>query len=999
MLHPVPASLKIHHTALYAMDLVDKSSSHTTHYLSPTFRLMSKKLNFESSDLHIQFGSSPGDSSPAISSIRSKLSKNGHTGLEKMSTFKLHGATARNVWSEAFSSSLSSFPLETAVHGDQDRCSYSNLEFEETPSFVSVKGLHHVVGVESGRACLANLVATLALEPNVVNVYLRPHDAVLNDVGKSIVQGKTSSSNVHPYDDVGLDGTGQIVGVGDSGVDDHHCFFENTDGSSVEKSKSTTADSSNTDLTNRKIVQYISYQNGGDITGGHGTHVCGTIVGFDESLSLDDFKGHASGAKIAFYDMSTDGNSIYYQQPLSTKVFQPAYDAGARLHSNSWGSSPNTYDAGCADIDKYHYETDDFLVLFAAGNDGSEGFYSVGTPATSKNSMAIGATRSSADFGDMAYFSSMGPTFDYRFKPDVSAPGFYTFSSNAVSGGSSTCGLTRKAGTSMATPAVAGNGAIVRQFFVDSSYWATTCNSGYSKCGAFSPRGATVKATLIHSGDAMVEYPGGSTEGQITLGTVPDIIQGFGRISLSNVLPLAGTTVSGFDLFVDELSMTSLTTQTYTVTVTSSTAPLKVTIVWMDLPADTLSTKVLIHDIDLKVIAPGGAVSYGNEFAGDEENNVEQVRISSPSAGTYTVVLTAKDIMFVSGFADSASQKVSVVITSVGSVSGPSSGVISSTLANYPLGCASGESQVVLFKVDHGTNGWGSSNTYKIVRTSDSVEVKTGTLSSATKGNLYEKETFCLPDNTYTVQLVLDGSNTNQVGLSIHACDVFLDDKLTTDSFTVSSNTCGACSENTLNLGLKGSEYGIPYGWTGDSSYVIESNGAGVDIVGTLQVGIYDLRGFCLPDGLYNVTFSGIPEEDDYGLNYGGYRGYYGIQEYEMSFTCGSDDVTLRAFECNDYTRVCVRIIELAVIEYSGGSCDLISITTGDTTIPKSGNSEEDDDDSSILRTIIFLVIVLGLITITVLCCLFIKRSCCGKSLAEDSVLEVQMPDAMGNRR
>ncbi|CAM9359817.1 unnamed protein product, partial [Ectocarpus fasciculatus] len=469
-------------------------------------------------------------------------------------------------------------------------------------------------------------------------IYIRPHDTTLNDVGKSIVQAKSSSSGQHPYHTAGLNGTGQIIGVGDSGVDDRHCMFINSDGSRVTKSTTPT-----TYPNNRKIIQYVSYKDGLDTASGHGTHVAGTIAGYDASGSLNTHKGHAAGAKITVYDMSTTGTSIYYQTPLSTYVFKPTYDAGGRLHSNSWGSALNYYSSECEDIDEYHYLKDDFLALFAAGNDGDDGYYSIGTPATAKNSMAVGASRSSSSFGDLAYFTSMGPTFDNRYKPDVIAPGYFTYSANANPNAAS-CGTTAKAGTSMATPAVAGNAAIIRQFFEVASYWGASCNVSYSKCGKFSPRGATVKAMLIHSGETMTRYPGGSKEGSVTLGTVPDIMQGFGRVALSNVLPLSGTTVSGFDLFLDELSMTSYTTKTYTVVVLKNTAPLKVTIAWMDPPSDTTSAKLLLHDIDLKVIGPSGTKYYGNEFAGDEENNVEQVRIASPSPGIYQVVLTAKNI-------------------------------------------------------------------------------------------------------------------------------------------------------------------------------------------------------------------------------------------------------------------------------------------------------------------------------------------------------------------
>jgi hypothetical protein len=55
---------------------------------------------------------------------------------------------------------------------------------------------------------------------------------------------------------------------------------------------------------------------------------------------------------------------------------------------------------------------------------GSMGYYSVGDPAVSKNALTVGASLNTALYEDVAYFSSFGPTFDNRIKPDVVAPGF-----------------------------------------------------------------------------------------------------------------------------------------------------------------------------------------------------------------------------------------------------------------------------------------------------------------------------------------------------------------------------------------------------------------------------------------------------------------------------------------------------------------------------------------------------------------------------------------------
>ena len=70
-------------------------------------------------------------------------------------------------------------------------------------------------------------------------------------------------------------------------------------------------------------------------------------------------------------------------------------------------------------------------------------------------------------------------------------------------------------GTSMATPAMTGIAAQVRQYFEDSTFWETICASSGSifvsssalcSGGAFSPRGATIKALLVHSGEPMTLY-------------------------------------------------------------------------------------------------------------------------------------------------------------------------------------------------------------------------------------------------------------------------------------------------------------------------------------------------------------------------------------------------------------------------------------------------------------------------------------------------------------
>jgi subtilisin family serine protease len=97
-------------------------------------------------------------------------------------------------------------------------------------------------------------------------------------------------------------------------------------------------------------------------------------------------------------------------------------------------------------------------------DDGLGGFLgTVVEPATSPYVIAVGAltsrvgdTRSFADLGKIAYFSSRGPTRDGRLKPEVVAPGYFVLVPKA-----GTSDYILMAGTSMASPVVAGLVALI----------------------------------------------------------------------------------------------------------------------------------------------------------------------------------------------------------------------------------------------------------------------------------------------------------------------------------------------------------------------------------------------------------------------------------------------------------------------------------------------------------------------------------------------------------
>jgi hypothetical protein len=126
-----------------------------------------------------------------------------------------------------------------------------------------------------------------------------------------------------------------------------------------------------------------------------GFHVVGSILGSAMDLGFNTFdsgtpkhNGMAPGAKVAFTDIFTGASK--------ETMFESAYLFGARIHTNSWGSGvvDNSYTSESHQYDSVAYEHPDYLILFAASNDGmwSQHGATVGAPATCKNCLSVGAS-------------------------------------------------------------------------------------------------------------------------------------------------------------------------------------------------------------------------------------------------------------------------------------------------------------------------------------------------------------------------------------------------------------------------------------------------------------------------------------------------------------------------------------------------------------------------------------------------------------------------------
>ena len=375
----------------------------------------------------------------------------------------------------------------------------------------------------------------------------------------------------------------------------------------------------------------------------------------------------APDAKVVFFDAGGRGIA----PPGGDTIYKLAYDAGARVYTNSWGSyfnSASQYYSG-QNLDEYLYEMKDFLILFAAGNAGTNGARTISTQGTAKNVIAVGCSqsgplqnqRNSQNTRYIAYFSSMGPAYDNRIKPDIVGPGYPLNSAKASGSNAKTCTVAEKSGTSMSSPGVAGAALLIRQYFMVKSFWMSYCNPAYKSCKQFSPTGSLLKAAILHGGSQMIKYDGSGVTNNIALGKPPDSIQGFGRVALRLILPLNDK--YQFDLFVDDESfLTENQELDYSIDIPSGLDDdLKVTLAWFDPPNVNGNTaKALINNLDLAALSPSGKKLHGNGGSSpDTINTNEQIHIEKPESGVWTIKVSDKALPV------SGRQTFALIITSI----------------------------------------------------------------------------------------------------------------------------------------------------------------------------------------------------------------------------------------------------------------------------------------------------------------------------------------------
>ncbi|MBX3278728.1 MAG: S8 family serine peptidase [Acidobacteria bacterium] len=584
-------------------------------------------------------------------------------------------------------------------------------------------------------ADLASTVSELAGIEGVEWIEQRRVRRLLNDNAVRVIQsgGTAAEGGDTPLYRRGLTGAGQIYAAADSGLDtDHAQFrFDNQPASQTLSFAVSTSALMNgqlpvsiTNPNNKVLVYYLlgtsafipnannphgertldpdrrqgtRYLNSlayDDSSGGfHGTATTSVAVGrhFAASgagavpglASRTTADGIAPDARIVFQDIGHVSGQLPGVDFISQMfVHEQAYSSGARIHNNSYGPDrPVGYDVDAADIDDIMWKRRDYTIFYSAGNEGSAP-RSITNEA--KNNVLVAATESPTNGGNtenITSFSSHGPTFDGRIKPDISAPGVVRaateFSGQAATGFTNTTSTTaldaginprapnnnqdlrNTSGTSFASPLAAGGALLVRQYFVDGFYPGGEKNSS----PGFNPSNALVKAMVIISGRNMT---GGFTANDGSggaRGSMPNFGQGWGRLTLDDALYFSGdrrellvladifngATANNATRPAPNPAIRTGETHTYTIDNVSPIEPLRISLVWSD-PRATINTSVaLVNNLDLEVIDPQGGVYRGNVnfmdahsqpangAAFDNRNPVECVYIRYPLPGAYTV--------------------------------------------------------------------------------------------------------------------------------------------------------------------------------------------------------------------------------------------------------------------------------------------------------------------------------------------------------------------------
>ncbi|MCD8482623.1 MAG: S8 family serine peptidase [Verrucomicrobia bacterium] len=430
-----------------------------------------------------------------------------------------------------------------------------------------------------------------------------------------------------------IDGTGLYVNINDHGEIHEHLEFQLPDNGG-----------------SRILVKETPWYDNANRN--HMTHVTGTVTAWGYDSRLLGMAPRAwirsliqqSTSHISTYGMRFPGELHNGLNPITGELQMKSVIGNTSLGTEL----PNTrYTALSRSFDQVLRDFPYYVHFYAASNSGPSFETLGGGNPIGKNVITIGAVTdvlrdangNYTSGGNIASFSSRGPTWDGRIKPDFVANGVGVLS---TTGTSSTASWQ---GTSMASPNAAGSALLlidyVRQRFPGHFF-----------------RSSTYKALLMNTADDRGN-PG------------PDYTFGWGVVNVhKSGQKLRFHAENSYARVLREERLMPGQTWSYQY-VSDGTQPVRVSLAWLDVPGGALVSDStdrsprLVNDLDMRVIGPEGEVyhpyvlpfvtgqgstapfdsSLFNAHATTGDNftdPAEQVFISAPTAGTYTVQITHK---------------------------------------------------------------------------------------------------------------------------------------------------------------------------------------------------------------------------------------------------------------------------------------------------------------------------------------------------------------------
>jgi hypothetical protein len=375
-----------------------------------------------------------------------------------------------------------------------------------------------------------------------------------------------------------------------------------------------------------------------EVPDSHGSHVSGTVGG--AGILDPRAKGMAPEVQIYGWNFNTQSNGL----PVHVERDFAAANDGVEITSNSYGfplaTGYNTVRYGVSDRGdddvtvKYPY----LLHVYSNGNSqtANVGGFNTSTKA-SKNALHVAAN----DPNDViSTYSSFGPTLDGRLVPQISAVGSSVYSLDYNNSYRVT------SGTSMSTPGTSGTLALLYE--------------RYKNIFGARPLASLMKA-LVSNTAKDVGNAG------------PDYKYGFGNLNglravkvLDNKMFHTGSVSNGASFEKDIVVPAGLTT-------------LKVMLAYSDIGATPGAAAISVNDLDIKIVRGGVTIlpwilnpSTPDAIATrgvDNLNNIEQITIDQPTAGTYKIIVTGTAVPM-------NSQEFSVVYDYI----------VSELILTYPIG-------------------------------------------------------------------------------------------------------------------------------------------------------------------------------------------------------------------------------------------------------------------------------------------------------------------------